>query len=102
MMSRGKYPVRTSKPAIIVSGSRHENDLPRVDVWRYCEPPKAQGGLMEFRLLYKGRISPETNRPRSDEKRHIRSRLHPQLQELWSSHPRLITLADTPLMGSLP
>lgn len=44
---------------------------------------------MEFRLVYRGSLPSETNRPRTEAKRTIRSCFHPQLRELWGSHPRL-------------
>lgn len=44
---------------------------------------------MEFRLVFKGKIPPETSKPRSDAKRDIRSKLHPQLRELARAHPLL-------------
>ncbi|MBZ5580953.1 MAG: hypothetical protein LAQ30_01885 [Acidobacteriia bacterium] len=44
---------------------------------------------MEFRLIYRGALPAETNKPRTKSKREIRSQIHPQLKELWNSHPAL-------------
>jgi hypothetical protein len=46
--------------------------------------------FMEFRLTYKGPL-PAANRknPRAKEKNVIRTYLHPQLEELWNTHPAL-------------
>ena len=41
---------------------------------------------MEFRLIYKGRLSSNGDAP---EKHLIRKTFHPQLAELWRSHPQL-------------
>lgn len=65
------------------------DDLPYGHSWLYREPELLGDYLMEFRLVYKGTLAAETSRPRPDNKRKIRSALHPQLLELWKSHPRL-------------
>jgi len=49
---------------------------------------------MEFRLIYDGPLSSAANDSRKKEKHEIRMALHPQLTELWRTHPAL-----SPLQG---
>jgi hypothetical protein len=45
--------------------------------------------FMKFTLTYDGRLPPSANKPKNDIKWEIRKRLHPQLYDLWTSHPAL-------------
>jgi hypothetical protein len=45
--------------------------------------------LMKFTLTYDGRLPPSANKPKNEEKWAIRKVLHPQLVDLWKSHPAL-------------
>lgn len=44
---------------------------------------------MEFRLTYDGCLPSAGNNTRKKEKQDIRMSLHPQLCELWCTHPGL-------------
>lgn len=44
---------------------------------------------MEFRLVFKGRLPAESNRPRTEDKHRIRKLFHRQLKELWQRDPCL-------------
>jgi hypothetical protein len=44
---------------------------------------------MEFRLVYEGRLPAASSSSRAKEKQEIRKVLHPQLRQLWQTHPRL-------------
>jgi hypothetical protein len=53
---------------------------------------------MQFRLIYRGKLPAETNKPRVEDKRRIRSQIHPQLKALISSH-RMLTHAGSIYAG---
>lgn len=65
--------------------------LPQTSAIKFDEPgPLPRGAsVLEFRLLYRGRLPAETSRPRLDDKWRIRRYFHPQLRELWNTHPRM-------------
>jgi hypothetical protein len=44
---------------------------------------------MKFTLTYAGPLPSSGNRPKNDAKWNIRKKLHPQLEDLWDSHPAL-------------
>jgi hypothetical protein len=44
---------------------------------------------MKFTLTYDGPLPSSGSRPKNDAKWDIRKRLHPQLEDLWGSHPAL-------------
>lgn len=49
---------------------------------------------MKFTLHYDGPLPSSGNRPKNAEKWEIRSKLHPQLADLWISHPALRAVED--------
>jgi hypothetical protein len=67
---------------------RKWDGLPKVDAWRYSPIHKGEPS-MEFRLVYRGALPAETSHPRKEDKARIRSSIHPQLRELWNTHPRI-------------
>jgi len=44
---------------------------------------------MKFTLTYEGPLPSSGNKPKTDEVWDLRTKLHPQLQDLWDSHPAL-------------
>jgi len=47
---------------------------------------------VEFRLVYQGRLpAASQSSHRTKEKQEIRTVLHPQLRQLWQTHPRLLS-----------
>ena len=50
---------------------------------------------MEFRLTYDGRLPSAWKDSRKKQKHDIRIQLHPQLTELWRTHPGLTQLQGT-------
>jgi len=66
------------------------NELPRIDSWRYAPWPKPkEGELMEFRLVYDGWLPPAAQEGRKEEKHDIRRVFSRQLEVLFHTHPRL-------------
>ncbi len=74
--------------------------LPRLDCFKFGNPPETEGVDVEFRLIYQGPLPAESKGDsRKAEKIAIRRALHFQLAELWkqemkrimafSSHPEL-------------
>lgn len=49
---------------------------------------------MKFTLHYDGPLPSSGNKPKNADKWEIRSKLHPQLVDLWSSHPALRAVED--------
>jgi hypothetical protein len=47
---------------------------------------------MKFTLTYEGSLPPSANKPKNQDKWRIRRELHPQLVDLWKSHPALIEI----------
>lgn len=47
---------------------------------------------MKFTLTYDGSLPSSGSKPKSDAKWEIRKKLHPQLMDLWASHPALRTV----------
>jgi hypothetical protein len=73
-----------------------QNALPRREVFLF---EKEEGGLvMDFRLYFKGHLPAETNSPRTKDKHRIRRYFHPQLRELWNTHPNLKEQMRRPLL----
>lgn len=65
----------------------HTEILP-IDVW-----PEDEGEIVEFRLVYKGRLHAEGRGgagSRNAEKHAIRLAMHEQLKALWNEHPVLV------------
>ncbi|MCU1336519.1 MAG: hypothetical protein JWO19_2100 [Bryobacterales bacterium] len=58
-------------------------------VQRFIFDEPSEGSALEFRLVYKGRLPAETNRPRVQDKHRIRREFHGQLTELWKRNPAL-------------
>jgi hypothetical protein len=52
---------------------------------------------MDFRLVYRGALEAETNRPRTARKQAMRRCFHEQLKELWLQHPFLRAMAPVDL-----
>ena len=48
--------------------------------------------LVKFTLTYEGSLPSSGNKPKNQAKWDIRKQLHPQLVDLWSSHPALIEI----------
>src|SRR5437016_1087943 len=70
-----------------------EHDLPIVQHWRFDQWPDGQGELVEFRLVYAGRLPAHSqSKTRSKDQHRIRQVFHPQLAELWRVHPTLTRL----------
>ncbi len=62
----------------------HTEILP-IDVW-----PEDEGEIVEFRLVYKGRVpSQQASKGVGEAKHNIRLAVHEQLQALWREHPVL-------------
>lgn len=62
-------------------------ELPRVDHFRFADPPEEKGLEMEFRLIYRGPLPAQgSGDSRAPEKQAIRKALHPQLKELWNQN----------------
>ena len=57
--------------------------------------PGVHYDFMEFRLIYKGSLPSAGNDTRAPQKNKIREYLHPQLEQLWMTHPALQWVADT-------
>jgi hypothetical protein len=55
--------------------------------------------LMKFRLTYEGDLRASGNKPRPRDKWAIRKALHPQLWELWQTHP---VLRRSPSFAHIP
>lgn len=60
----------------------------------FHDSPEGAYLSMEFRLIYRGRLPSETNRPRLKDKQRIRRELHPQFVNLWKSHRSLKELFE--------
>jgi hypothetical protein len=52
------------------------------------------GDKMKFTLTYDGPLPSSGNKPKNDAKWEIRKKLHPQLKDLWASHPALRAVED--------
>jgi hypothetical protein len=50
---------------------------------------------MRFRLVVRGHLPPD-KRGTADDKHRIRRELHPQLRNMWATHPILETLGGSP------
>lgn len=48
--------------------------------------------LVKFTMTYEGSLPSSGNKPKNDAKWEIRKKLHPQLVDLWSSHPALTNI----------
>src|SRR5262249_1790537 len=60
---------------------------------------------MKFTLTYDGPLPPSANKPKPQAKWDIRKALHPQLKDLWISHPALKAVEDNrhfPKTGGAP
>src|SRR3989442_15162589 len=62
------------------------NCLPQTQRFVFSEP-LLEGHTVEFRLIYKGPLPPESRRPHPNVKHAIRKTLHAQLAELWKQEP---------------
>lgn len=51
--------------------------------------------IMKFKLTFEGELPPSGNSPKPSDVWRIRNELHPQLADLWNSHPTLRKLAST-------
>jgi hypothetical protein len=51
--------------------------------------------FMKFTLTYDGPLPPSANKPKPQAKWDIRQALHPQLKDLWASHPALREVENT-------
>jgi hypothetical protein len=51
--------------------------------------------FMKFTLTYDGPLPASANKPKNQAKWDIRQVLHPQLKDLWTSHPALHEIEDT-------
>jgi hypothetical protein len=81
------------------SGQLCNPDL-HVESLRFHDPPEGANTFMEFRLIYRGQLPAEKNRPRLKDKQRIRRELHPQLRNLWNSHRSLRELSSArPIVG---
>ena len=70
-----------------------EVELPHVQVLKFCDPPSEKGQLVQFRLIYRGRLPAQKSGgggSRVAEKHEIRKQFHLQLAELWKEHPLLV------------
>jgi hypothetical protein len=67
-------------------------DVPRTDVFKFCNPPHEQGETVEFRLIYRGQLPAQASGGgggRLREKHVIRKAIHKQLAVLWKENPVL-------------
>jgi hypothetical protein len=81
--------------------------LPRTEVHDYTGEQVEGAGLVEFRLLYSGRLlGANRESPRPEVKHALRREFHPQLRRLWNSNHSLDRLARmqqlTPWMQKHP
>lgn len=51
--------------------------------------------FMKFTLTYDGSLPASANKPKNQAKWDIRQELHPQLKDLWTSHPALHEIEET-------
>ena len=71
--------------------SCHKSQIPHVIVQDYLEEPIEGDNVLEFRLLYSGKIlGASRNNPRPELKHEIRRAFHPQLRRLWLTHKELL------------
>jgi hypothetical protein len=64
--------------------------LPSFQILRYQDDPDEVGKIVEFRLVYRGKLpAASPNNTRNKEKHEIRCDLHRQLKTLWREHPVL-------------
>jgi hypothetical protein len=64
--------------------------LPETVVFKWDDwPPEEEGSIVQFRLLYRGKLKSSNSDGRPKDKHDIRRYLHPQLRELWFAHPGL-------------
>jgi hypothetical protein len=76
-------------------------DLPQTIHLPYQDWPSCEGELVEFRLIYKGRLPSEGKRDsRSAEKHEARRQFHRQLLVLWKEHPYLLKAYTSPWGGA--
>ncbi|MGA2475455.1 MAG: hypothetical protein ABSF73_02430 [Terriglobia bacterium] len=61
-----------------------QTEILHIDVW-----PEGEGEIVEFRLVYKGRLPSQGSGDVSQAKHEIRLAVHEQLQALWREHPVL-------------
>lgn len=80
-----------------------EERLPHVERFIYQDWPDDEGELVEFRLIYKGRLSSLSRKDdKLTEKHDARKQFHRQLALLWKEHPYLSkALAPTESGGSV-
>lgn len=76
--------------------------VPRSQVYRYDTWPDDERGIeMEFRLIYQGRLPAQNqSSTRPKEKHVVRRALHPQLVQLWKTHPGLRGFTESPGGGA--
>ncbi len=68
---------------------------PITDHFEFYDPPPEQGGALEFRLVYQGKLPAEgKGSSHSFDKHVIRKAFHPQLKELWKNHRSLRYIKD--------
>jgi hypothetical protein len=70
--------------------------LPFEQVQDYLGEPVEGDDVVEFRLLYSGRLlGASRNDTRARMKHEIRREFHPQLRQLWKTHPRISQIPTT-------
>lgn len=67
-----------------------ELELPRTDRYVHDDWPKREGEVVEFRLVFRGKL-PSEGRGDKYEKHQARKQFHRQLAALWKDHPYLST-----------
>jgi hypothetical protein len=64
-------------------------EIPRTERLRIDDWPEVEGRVVEFRLIYKGKLPAASGHNQVSEKHKIRRDLHPQMKVLWAEHVAL-------------